>query len=271
MFSTAPLRAFSASAPSWKVASVYVTFLVIAAAVYFTIAAQEFASIQTMACMSQCLAMVLLSVHVLDGKGTEGISIQSVVLHVLAFVCRLSSTTWLNGYLPVDATGDWFYQAVDVLSLGIAIGLLVFLVAAAPHGQPERVREALVAVPAFLTCFALGGLLHANMDKRPLFDALWMAGAFLASWAVVPQLRTISALPLQAKQKGAGDLPGHAIVTLGMSQVLSAIYIWHARKDIECDEMIEGFNHASWAIIAAHVLPVVMLCDFTQECLDVQE
>merc|ERR1719498_334588 len=99
--------------------------------VYYFVAECEFACIQTMAGMTQCLAMVFLAMQIFGANRSQtasapeahGLSANSLVLHSIAFACRLSSTTWLNGYLPVDASGDWIYQAFDVLALLIAVGL----------------------------------------------------------------------------------------------------------------------------------------------------
>merc|ERR1740127_387148 len=74
--------------------------------------------------MFQCLAMALLGMHVLAKGSVSGVSARALALEAVSFACRLSSTTWLNGYLPVDASGDLIYQAVDVCSLLIVLWLL---------------------------------------------------------------------------------------------------------------------------------------------------
>merc|ERR1719401_2485473 len=74
--------------------------------------------------MLQCLAFALLAVQTIASGSARGISARALALDALALCCRLSSTTWLNGYLPVDASGDWFYQAVDACSLMLVLWLL---------------------------------------------------------------------------------------------------------------------------------------------------
>merc|ERR1719476_460252 len=74
--------------------------------------------------MMQCLAFALLGLQVMAAGSVKGISARALALDALAIVCRLSSTTWLHGYLPVDASGDWFYQAIDVCSLLLVLWLL---------------------------------------------------------------------------------------------------------------------------------------------------
>merc|ERR1719240_2089956 len=74
--------------------------------------------------MVQCLGMVLLGLQMISTGSASGISAKALSLDALAICCRLSNTVWLNGYLPVDASGDYIFQAIDVCSLGIVLGLL---------------------------------------------------------------------------------------------------------------------------------------------------
>merc|ERR1719287_234960 len=74
--------------------------------------------------MVQCLALVLLGLQMISSGSASGISARALSLDALAICCRLSSTLWLNGYLPVDASGDHLFQAIDICSLGVLAWLL---------------------------------------------------------------------------------------------------------------------------------------------------
>merc|ERR1719247_2656442 len=74
--------------------------------------------------MVQCLAVVLMALQMVSTGSASGISARALSLDALAICCRLSSSLWLNGYLPVDATGDHLFQAVDICSLGVLVWLL---------------------------------------------------------------------------------------------------------------------------------------------------
>ena len=80
----------------------------------------EFSAVLTLSAIFQCLAFCLLGVQALAGT-TQGISVKSLQLDALALACRLSSTTWLQGYLPFDTTGDYLYQCFDALSLAMVL------------------------------------------------------------------------------------------------------------------------------------------------------
>merc|ERR1719335_1922625 len=103
---------------------VYALFVTVALAVYQLFAKGEFSSILTLSAIFQCLAFSLLAIQALSTNSVCGISAKSLTLDAIALACRLSSTTWLEGYLPADQTGDYLYQIMDALSLGILLWLL---------------------------------------------------------------------------------------------------------------------------------------------------
>merc|ERR1719498_1140377 len=74
--------------------------------------------------MVQCLGMVLLGLQMISKGSAGGISAKALSMDALAICCRLSNTLWLNGYLPVDASGDHIFQAIDVCSLMVLMWLL---------------------------------------------------------------------------------------------------------------------------------------------------
>eukprot|EP00440_Ansanella_granifera_P041399 gb/GFBE01044892.1/.p1 GENE.gb/GFBE01044892.1/~~gb/GFBE01044892.1/.p1 ORF type:complete len:285 (+),score=76.26 gb/GFBE01044892.1/:1-855(+) len=238
------------------VTAAYAIFVVGALAVYHFVANGEFSAILTMAQMIQCLAFVLLVIKSCSSGSVSGISARSLGLEALSFACRLSSTTWLNGYLPVDASGDYVYQIVDICSLLLVLFLLHRALTTHRHTYEED-ADSLPVVPVIAGCFLLAVLLHADMNSRHLFDTLWMAGLFFSVVSALPQLYLIN-------QTGGviTACTGHYIALLAVSRALSGIFMWHARFDITCTPWVTGVNHAIWAILSAHVLHLILLGDF---------
>lgn len=244
------------SLPPSHVLLAYGVFFALGAAVYHFVAEGEFSALLTLSVMVQCLAMALLGLSSLMSGSAAGISARSLGLEALALCCRLSSTTWLNGYLPVDASGDWVFQAFDVASLVMVVALLrrVLQQRRDPH---EAAQDSLPVVQMILACFLAAALLHADLNRRPLFDALWMAGLFLGVVAVLPQLWLIS------RSGGrSGALMSHHIAMMALSRMLSGVFMWYARHDIPCKPWVGEIQHASYAILGAHLVHLVLLADF---------
>ena len=110
--------------PPTAVIVAYTFFLLSTFGTYHCIAGRAFSVVLTFSVMFQCLAVVLLGLQSLSTNSAGGISAQALLLEAMSLGLRLSSTVWLNGYLPVDKSGDFIFQAVDVCSLVIVIWLL---------------------------------------------------------------------------------------------------------------------------------------------------
>jgi len=244
-------------APPTQVSVAYGVFFVGVFMVYHFVANGEFSSILTMSVMFQCLAFCLLGMQQWTRNSAAGISAQSLILEAISFICRLSSTTWLNGYLPVDASGDFVYQLVDFCSLMLVLWLLYRVLVAHRHSY-EAEKDSLPILPMVLGSLVLAAFLHADMNNRPIFDTLWMTGLFTGVVSVLPQLYLIiqTGGVIQA-------CTSHYIAMMAVSRVLSGTFMWHARFDVTCAPWIEGFSHAIWAILAAHAIHLLLLADFT--------
>jgi hypothetical protein len=235
---------------------VYAVFATIAVLVYHLIAEGEFSSILTLSAIFQCLAFSMLGIQALSAGNVHGISAKSLMLDAMALACRLSSTVWLEGYLPNDTTGDYLYQCFDGLSLLMVLGLL-YLLLSARRRTYDAEDDVLPAAPLAIGCFVLGLLLHGDLDDRPLFDALWLCGLFASAVSVLPQLwmmtHSLASVPA---------FTSHFVAVMAFARILSGTYMWHAHNEITCEPWIQGFNHTGYSILAAHAVHLMLLADF---------
>jgi len=243
-----------ASSPHLLVA--YGVFVLSGGAVWHLVADGAFSSILTLSVMVQCLAVVLLGLQMASTGSAAGISAKALSLDALALCCRLSSTLWLDGYLPVDASGDHIYQIIDVCSLGVVAWLLHQVLVVKRHTYQAE-EDSLPILPMAIGALVLAGLLHGNMNGRPIFDSLWMAGVFVSTIAVLPQLWLIT------RTGGCIEsLTSHHIAAMAASSALSGMFMWHARFDITCAPWFGDINHAIYAILGAHLLHMLLIGDF---------
>jgi uncharacterized protein with PQ loop repeat len=234
----------------------YGVFIMSAGAVWHFVADGAFSSILTMAVMVQCLGVALLALQMVSTGSASGISARALSLDALAICCKLSSTLWLNGYLPVDASGDHVFQLFDICSLAIFAWTLYQILVVNRHSYQAE-EDSLPILPMTLGAFVLACLLHGNMNGRVIFDTLWMTGLFVSTIAVLPQLWLIT------KTGGCIEaLTSHYIAAMAVSRAMSGIFMWHAHADITCVSWIGNFNHTGWAILAAHLLQMLLLGDF---------
>merc|ERR1719158_394507 len=102
----------------------WVCFVCMGAWTYHEIALKEFTAILTLSVFAQALAFLLLYMQISASQSVVGISGKSLILHVVKLCCRLSTTLWLEGYLPADKSGDWIYQLCDILSVLLLLQIL---------------------------------------------------------------------------------------------------------------------------------------------------
>merc|ERR1719316_289173 len=118
-------------------------------------------------------------------------------------------------------------------------------------------EDALSAAPFAAVAFVLACLLHGDLDDRPLFDTLWMCGLFISAVAVMPQLWIMT-----HGRRSISALTSHFVAVMAFSRVLSGSYMWYAHSEITCEPWIKGFNHTGYAILAAHLVHLLLLGDF---------
>jgi len=241
----------------------YAAFVTVAVLVYHFLAEGEFSAVLTLSAIFQCLAFALLGFHALSTRSVQGISAKSLQLEAIALACRLSSTTWLEGYLPSDQTGDYLYQVFDALSLCMVL-LLLKHVLNVQRRTLEVEDDSCPVLPFALGSLFLAGLLHADLNDRPLFDMLWMCGLFTGAVAVVPQLWLMN--------HNRGKVPAmtcHFVAVMAVARILSGSYMWHAHEEITCEAWskagpcsVPGSRLAGWAILAGHAVHLLLLGDF---------
>merc|ERR1719454_2232959 len=113
--------------------------------------------------MVQTFAFALLGMQITYARHARGISASALALDALALVCRLSSTVWLDGYLPSDASGDWMYQAVDMCSLALVLWL-IYQVLVVHKNTYQRAEDTFPAIYVAVGAVALAAIFHPDMD-----------------------------------------------------------------------------------------------------------
>merc|ERR1719214_547271 len=236
-----------------KVILPYVVF-VVGATLYHALSA-GFSSTLTLSAGLQCLAFVLLTVKILSQRATTGLSGRMLVMYAMTLCFRLSSTVWLNGYLPVDKTGDWAYQAIEICCLFLIAHLMrcVFVTHRATYQEqhaslPVKIQNLLIG------CFILAVVVHPHLDRRELFAPLWTTGCYLETLSMLPQLWML------AKIGEVEALTSHFVVLSALSRVSSLIF-WY-RGFAELRPTHGGFNFPGWGIMLAHVMQLLLSCDF---------
>lgn len=237
-----------------KVILSYVVFFLGSVALYHMLSA-GFSSILTLSAGLQCLGFVLLALKMQSQRAAPGLSGKTLVMYAATLCFRLSSTVHLNGYLPVDQTGDWAYQAVEICSL-ILVAYLMHCVLVSHRIACHETQDSfpLSIQSAVMGCFILAVVVHPNLDRWPLFDILWTTGCYLETLAMLPQLWMLS------KIGEVEALTSHFVVLSTLARVCTLIF-WY-RGFAELRPAHGGFNFPGYGVMGAHVIQLLLSCDF---------
>lgn len=241
-----------------RVVFAYLTCLVATGAMFFFVAQQEFPSVLTMANFAQCLSFVLVVLHIHSTQSVAGISGKTMILSAVALVFKLASTLFLDGYLPLDKSGDMVYQIADTCSL-LALLKVIHSVYKAHRETYDEQRDSVSARTLFIVCVALGVAVHPPLNYWATFDISWAVFLYLESMALVPQLVLCSK---------SGMVPSYTAHYLALTVVKICLGSWFWYYGVENiasfqeEDGVKGFCWSGAAIVAALALQVVLLVGF---------
>merc|ERR1719443_877498 len=175
-----------------KVILCYLVFFVGAVTLHQALSA-GFSSFLTLCAGLQCLGFVLLTLKVQNQRATTGLSGKTLVMYAVTLCFRLSSTLHLNGYLPVDQTGDWAYQAIEICCLALTAYLMrcTFVTNRSTY-QEQHDSFPITIQQMVMGCFVLAVVIHPNLDRWTFFDITWTTGCYLETISMLPQLWMLS-------------------------------------------------------------------------------
>jgi len=234
-----------------QIASGYFVFSLLAVIVYRLFTDGDFSSIYTLGMAVQCLAFYLLYAKVDMQKSVAGISAKTLQLYVLVFVSRLTSTLPMNGYLPVDQSGDWVFQTADILSLVMTLRLLrrVYTTHSGTYQAEYDTFDVVRIVPP---CVILAMCVHGHLNQSALFDTCWTTAMNLDTIAMLPQLWML------AKIGGEVDgMTSHFVVALAFSRLCGFAFWLYGYVEVARVSKVAGYQ-----LLAAHGMQVLLSLDF---------
>jgi len=232
----------------------YLVFSVGGVTLYNALSA-GFSSFLTLSAGLQCLGFVLLALKVQKQRATTGLSGKMLAAYALTLCFRLSSTVHLNGYLPVDQTGDWAYQTIEICSLALVAYLMRCTFVTHRSTYQEQHDSFPIGIQNLLMgCFIFAVVVHPTLDRWTFFDIMWTTGCYLETLSMLPQLWMLS------KIGEVEALASHFVVLSVLARVCSLIF-WY-RGFAELRPAHGGFNFAGWGVMGAHIAQLLLSCDF---------
>jgi len=210
----------------------------------------------------QFLAFISLALSIRSQKTVAGISSCTMELFAVGLAARVFTTTFEEGYLPSDASGDGMIQLVDAGSLGVALYILYCIHSTYKHtyqSEHDTVRAKTLIVP----CAVAALFVHGDLNQSFFFDSLWAFSLNIEVFQLLPQLHMF------AKAGGLVDsATSHYVANMFAAAVCRfSFWIWALPQSQSLSSPIgymAGFqmNMGGKHILAAYVLEILIHFDF---------
>jgi len=260
---------YEAREPEWKQQEVLASgacnitrnyvYLYVGAIVTFCVIWQSFhdiglSTLLTFSVLLQVIALGALIIAVSGRKSAHGISLRSIAMQGVSFFLRLCSTCWLKGYIPVDSTGDWLYQAADGIACFLCL-YLCYLITRVHRKTYLEAEDTFAAEYILAGCFVLAAVNHPDLNNRPFFDAIWTASLYVDVVSTLPQLWMVG------KCGGKIDaLSAHYVALVAFARLVDMIFWYHGFEELAPEN--GSFNLAGWTVLGAHMVHLLLVWDF---------
>jgi len=215
---------------------------------------RDFSFLITLAGAAQTLGFFLLVHKMKAHKSASGISSKTLQMYVMMLLFRLNSTLVKNGYLPVDSTGDWAYQACDITSLLLVFQALFYVHKRYKDTYQDK-HDSMPIWNAVLPLMLLATFLHGNLNHSWYFDTVWTFSMYLDTIAMMPQLWM-----LVVKGGQVEALTSHYVASIFFSRFLTFSFWFTGFSELAPED--GGFNKMGWLLCGCHGLQLLLSVDF---------
>lgn len=199
-------------------------------------------------------ACAMVALYITKSRDMRGISLKAFKLQLFGALMRLACTTWLNGYIPSDSSGDGLYQVLD----GFVAVFCIYIIAMAMGTLRWTYYEEYDTFPfnaAVWFCFIFASLTHPNLNGRPLFDTLWNVSLYMDSMSAAPQI-----VMMMKNHIASPSCICHFVFFYFLNRVFSLIFWIHGYVELT----YSTFSYAGEVCLLAHVLSLLFSMDFAR-------
>mmetsp|Transcript_7304 Transcript_7304/g.17320 ORF Transcript_7304/g.17320 Transcript_7304/m.17320 type:complete len:275 (-) Transcript_7304:6-830(-) len=232
----------------------YFVFAVLACIGYFYGSDGAFSGLLTAGALVQLLSQVLLLVRVRSSGKVGGVSTKTLHLQVVGYVLRLSATLRFRGYTPMDYSGRYLYQCVEVLCLLTVLATLFVMHSGKYFPKASADDESYwPAGKVVMAALVIGFFMRPRLNNRVVADSCWCMGLWADTFSCLPQILLLS------KRGSVDGLTAHSMATGFVAKCLAA-YFWLSVYD-ELGLRV-SWNYPGYAIVIAFVAQMIVSVDF---------
>eukprot|EP00357_Protocruzia_adherens_P004066 CAMPEP_0115004032 /NCGR_PEP_ID=MMETSP0216-20121206/18967_1 /TAXON_ID=223996 /ORGANISM="Protocruzia adherens, Strain Boccale" /LENGTH=298 /DNA_ID=CAMNT_0002369955 /DNA_START=66 /DNA_END=962 /DNA_ORIENTATION=+ len=225
----------------------YLFFIIFIITSYNLVSDGDFSFFLTLCSAIQMFSFCLIGYKIRRSGTCSGLSKQTLITYMVVHIARLSSTLLYEGYLPYDSSGDWFYQAVEVIGF-LLNGLLLWYVCRTYKESYDGECDVLNCLGLMVPCAVLAVFLHPSLNRNFATDVAWTFALYLEAVALLPQL-----VMFQKKGGYIEEFTSHFVATQGIAKFFAFIF-WFS-----CYQELNEENAKSASLTTSYIGHVVVL------------
>lgn len=236
---------------------------------YHLLSDGDFSFLLTLGAVVRMFAFGVLLTKLVVDKAADGLSGKTLIIYLFAFISRLASILRFEGYLPYDSSGDWLYQAVEVVALLFVCATIVLYHSLATPANlrqdsffgnqvlPGQMPVLFVIVPLCLLAYVF----HPNLNNNFIADYSWTVACYVETFALLPQL-----VLFQRSGRGGGRT---AVVSayvanwafgLGLGRLMHFFFWWFSHHELNDRDSESGF--VGWLVLLMQLGQIIIMIDF---------
>uniref|UniRef100_A0A0G4FMG9 ER lumen protein-retaining receptor n=1 Tax=Chromera velia CCMP2878 TaxID=1169474 RepID=A0A0G4FMG9_9ALVE len=211
----------------------WTSFLTSTALVYFTLSNNSFSFLLVLSSLISAFGFIMVTVKVLMARSVAGVSLKMMEIYLAVHLLRLYAIVPYDGYLPVDATGDWFYQCVEGVSCLCAFLIIFFCRGAFRNTYDSSVdstSQLMLVIPAIVMAY----FFHPRLNRHEPSDIAWALSVYLEAVAYLPQLFLFRRAYL------AQPFLSHFMAGQALSKVIS--YVFWQKVALQLNQLKDIFS-----------------------------
>jgi len=203
------------------------------------------------------VACAMVCLHISKTRDLRGISVKMFVMQCIASSVRLSSTCWLNGYIPSDSSGDILIQLLDMM---VAVFCLYVIYMAKRSLKWTYVTEHDTfpyKTVIWIACL-VGCVKHPSLHGRPLFDTTWNISMFMECLVIAPQMWVF----VTKRSVVVPACCSHYLFFFFLNRCLNFYFWWYGHDQLANHGSPGSSVFAANMVLLSHFLSLLMVSEF---------
>jgi len=248
------LRAVLDALASSRLVRIWTMFAAFVAAIYWFCSSGDFSFLLTLCSLVNVFSFFLVFVTIMSTRSVQGVSLKMMECYILIFLCRLWAIVPFQGYLPLDRSGDWFYQSCEAFGLFLACAIVHCIRArfcCTYDSHSDTFEVCWIIAPALIIAI----LLHPHMNDHWPSDVAWAFALYLEAVTVLPQFMMFM------KEGHAQPHISHFLAAQALARLLTFVFWGYSFTELSNSGPGGHQFVGSW-VIGIQLLQLVVMGDF---------